>query len=150
MLFSSWLRDSYRFASAARRPTQTSRRQRSSFRPRPEALEDRALLSGYQQTNLVGYKPGFAHFTDSNLNGWGLASMPDGRFVVANTFTTGLATFYSRSGHVLPQTITIPGSASPVLDQALGIGPGGHSTGVVYNPTNNFVISAMAGPPRPG
>ncbi len=79
-----------------------------------------------------------------------MASLPNGSYVVANTFTTGLATFYSSSGHVLPQTITIPGSASPVLDQALGIGPGGHPTGVVYNPTNNFVISAngKSGPAR--
>ena len=38
--------------------------------------------------------------------------MPDGSFVVANTFTTGLATFYDRSGHVLPQTITVPASAA--------------------------------------
>ena len=104
-------------------------------------MEDRCLLSGYQQTNLVGYQSGIAHFTDTNLNGWGMASMPNGSFVVANAFTTGLATFYNSSGHVLPQTITIPGSASPAIDQALGIGPGGHPTGVVYNPTNNFVIS---------
>jgi uncharacterized protein (TIGR03118 family) len=106
-----------------------------------EAVEDRCLLSGYQQTNLVGYKTGFAPLTDTNLNGWGMASMPDGSFVVSNTFTTGLATFYSSSGQVLPQTITIPGSASPAIDQALGIGPGGHPTGVVYNPTNKFMIS---------
>ena len=63
----------------------------------------------------MGYKPGIAHFTDSNLNGWGMASMPDGSFVVANTFTTGLATFYNRSGHVLPQTITVPASASAAV-----------------------------------
>jgi uncharacterized protein (TIGR03118 family) len=136
MLFSSWLRNSKRSASAARRRTQTSPRQRGSFRPRPEALEDRSLLSGYQQTNLVGYESGFGRFTDSNLNGWGMASMPDGSFVVANTFTTGLATFYNRSGHVLPKTITIPASA------AQPFGPVGHPTGVVYNPTSDFVISA--------
>ncbi len=150
MLFFSWLRNSKRRTPAERRRTQTSPRQRTSFRPRPEALEDRWLLSGYQQTNLVGYEHGIAYFTDPNLNGWGMASMPDGSFVVANTFTTGLATFYSSSGHVLPETITIPGSASPVLDQALGIGPGGHPTGVVYNPTNNFVISAHGRSARPG
>ena len=61
MLFSSWLRNSYRSAPRARRRTQTSHRQRASFRPRPDALEDRSLLSGYQQSNLVGYKPGIAH-----------------------------------------------------------------------------------------
>ena len=111
MLFSSWLRNSNR--SGPRRRTQTSPRRRASFRPRPERWKTASLLSGYQQTNLVGYKPGIAHLTDANLNGWGMASMPNGSFVVANTFTTGLATFYSSSGHVLPQTITIPGSASP-------------------------------------
>jgi uncharacterized protein (TIGR03118 family) len=101
-----------------------------------EAIEDRCLLSGYQQTNLVGYKPGVAHFTDPNLNGWGMTSMPDGSFVVANPFNTGLATFYDRSGHVLPQAITVPPSA------AHPFGLVGQPTGVVYNPTSDFVISA--------
>jgi uncharacterized protein (TIGR03118 family) len=58
---------------------------------------------------------------------------------VANAFTTGKATFYTASGHVLPQTITVPGSATG--SAALGLGAGGHPTGVVYNPTSNFVIS---------
>ena len=57
MLFSSWLRSRKRSAPGGPR-TQTSCRQRASFRPRPEWLEDRRLLSGYQRTNLVGYKPG--------------------------------------------------------------------------------------------
>ena len=140
MLFSSWLRNSKRSAPRRRR-TQTSPRQRASFRPRPEALEDRCLLSGYQQTNLVGYKPGIAHFTDPNLNGWGMASLPDGSFVVANTFTTGLATFYSTLRPRAPADDHRPGVGIAGLDQALGIGPGGHPTGVVYNPTNDFVIS---------
>jgi hypothetical protein len=65
-----------------------------------------------------------------------MASMPDGSFVVANTFTTGLATFYDSSGHVLPRTITVPASA------AQPFGPVGQPTGVVYNPTSAFVISA--------
>ena len=115
MLFSSWLRNWNRSAPATRR-TQTSSRPRARFRPRMEAIEDRCLLSGYQQTNLVGYQTGIGRFTDTNSNGWGIASMPDGSFVVSNTFTTGLATFYSSSGRVLPQTITIPGSASPAID----------------------------------
>jgi uncharacterized protein (TIGR03118 family) len=107
------------------------------FRPRvQEALEDRCLLSGYQQTNLAGYQPGTAHFTDPNLNGWGMVGMPDGSFCVANPFSTGLATFYDRSGHVLPQAITVPASA------AQPFGPVGEPTGVVYNPTSDFVISA--------
>jgi uncharacterized protein (TIGR03118 family) len=100
-----------------------------------ERLEDRALLSGYQQINLTGYLPGMAHFTDSSLNGWGMVTMPDGSFAVANTFSTGLVTFYDRSGHVLPQTISVPASASQPF------GPVGHPTGVVYNTTSDFAIS---------
>jgi uncharacterized protein (TIGR03118 family) len=135
MLFSSWLRNPYRSALAPHRPRQTTPRDRASFRPLPEALEDRRLKSGYLQTNLVGYKPGVAHVTDSNLNGWGMASLPNGSFAVANTFTTGLATIYNRSGHPL-QTITVPASASE------SPGSVSHPTGVVYNSTKNFVISA--------
>ena len=136
MLFSSWLGNSKGSGPAARRRTRTSHRQRASFRPRVQALEDRSSLSGYQQSNLVGYKPGIAHASDANLNGWGMVSMPDGSFVVANAFTTGLATFYNRSGHVLSRTITVPASASEPP------GSVGHPTGVVYNPTKDFVISA--------
>jgi uncharacterized protein (TIGR03118 family) len=102
--------------------------------------------SGFQQINLVGNQPGMAHFTDSNLNGWGMTSMPDGSFCVANTFTTGVAAFYDRSGHVLPLTITVPVEAqeSAFLSAALNQNIStvyGHPTGVVYNPTNDFVIT---------
>jgi uncharacterized protein (TIGR03118 family) len=102
-------------------------------------LEDRTVPSGYQQINLVGYQPGMGHFTDPNLNGWGMTSMPDGSFAVSNAFTTGLATFYDRSGHVLPQTIAVPSSAVQTLFGPPG--SPGHPTGVVYNPTSDFVIS---------
>jgi uncharacterized protein (TIGR03118 family) len=109
-------------------------------------LEDRTVPSGYQQINLVSNQPGIAHFTDSNLNGWGMTSMPDGSFCTANAFTTGLATFYDRSGHVLPQTITVPVEAqeSAFLSAALKVDIStvhGHPTGVVFNPTNDFVIT---------
>jgi uncharacterized protein (TIGR03118 family) len=106
------------------------------FHPHIQLLEDRRMLSGYQQINLVGYQSGMGHFTDSNLNGWGMTSMPDGSFCVANPFSTGQATFYNRSGHVLPQTINVPASA------AQPFGPVGQPAGVVYNPTSDFVISA--------
>jgi uncharacterized protein (TIGR03118 family) len=99
-----------------------------------ERLEDRALLSGYQQINLVGYQAGMAPHTDPNLNGWGMDYAPGGPFCVADN-ATGVATFYDRAGQVLPQVVTIPAAPSHPL------GPVGRPTGVVYNPTADFVIS---------
>jgi uncharacterized protein (TIGR03118 family) len=112
-------------------------------------LEDRTVPSGFQQINLTSLQPGLGHFTDTNLNGWGMASLPDGDFVVANAFTTGLATFYDRSGHVLPETIAVPVEApeSGVLAAVTGQPIStqyGHPTGVVYNPTKDFVIANPA------
>jgi uncharacterized protein (TIGR03118 family) len=98
------------------------------------SLEERCLLSGYQQVNLVGNHPGLARRTDPNLNGWGMDSAPNGPFCVADT-ATGVATFYTRGGQPLPQVITIP--AAPALPP----GTPGSPTGVVYNPTSEFVIS---------
>jgi uncharacterized protein (TIGR03118 family) len=100
-----------------------------------EPLEERSLLSGYQQLNLVGYQPGMARYTDPNLNGWGLAFAPDGPFCVANT-ATGTATFYDAQGKPLPLVVTVPAAPSQPL------GPIGSPTGVAYNPTSDFVISA--------
>jgi uncharacterized protein (TIGR03118 family) len=88
-------------------------------------------LAQYLQVNMVGYKKGMGRYTDPNLNGWGLAFSPDGPFCVANT-STGVATFYDRSGRPLPLVVTIP--------SASGSGTGS-PTGLVYNPTSEFVIS---------
>jgi uncharacterized protein (TIGR03118 family) len=133
-----WL-ENFRSALAPGRDQRRRPRRPASHRPNLEVLEGRIVLSGYQQTNLVGYQPRLGHFTDPNLNGWGMTSLPDGSFCVANAFSTGLATFYDRSGHVLPQTITVPGSAAG--SAALGLPSVGHPTGVVHNPTNDFVIT---------
>ena len=122
MLFSSWLRNSKRSAPAARRRTPTSPRQRASFRPRPEALEDRCLLSGYQQTNLVGYKPGIAHVHRLQLERLGHGVHAE------RVFRCGQHVHH-RAGHVLqqlrpraPADDHHAGSASAGLDQALGSG----------------------------
>jgi uncharacterized protein (TIGR03118 family) len=147
MLFSSWLRNGRRSAPAARRRSQTSPRQPASFRPRLEALEDRRTPStGYVQTNLASYQPGLGRFTDPKLNGWGMTSLPNGTFVVANAFSNGTATSYTHSGNERPLKITVPVEAaesavlSLVTKQTIST-QFGHPTGVVYNPTNNFVIS---------
>src|SRR6516162_4396491 len=104
MSIHSWLRN-VRSALAPGRGHRRRPRRPATHRPRLEVLEDRTVPSGYQQINLVSNQPGVGHFTDSNLNGWGMASLPQavgnipqGSFVVANAFTTGLATFYDRSG----------------------------------------------------
>jgi uncharacterized protein (TIGR03118 family) len=100
-----------------------------------ERLDDRCLLSaGYQQINLVSYQPGMSRHTDPNLNGWGLDFAPDGPFCVANT-STGVATFYNHEGKTAAPPVTIPPAA---IDPP---GTLGSPTGVVYNPTSDFVIS---------
>ena len=100
MLFSSWLRNWKRSAPAARRRTQTSPRQRASFRPRLEAIEDRCLMStAIVQTNLVSDDTQFtpAQVQDPNLvNPWGLAASPTGEWWVANE-GTGTSTLYNTS-----------------------------------------------------
>jgi uncharacterized protein (TIGR03118 family) len=101
-----------------------------------ERLEDRwSPSAGYNQLNLTGYQPGMGRYSDPNLNGWGMAETPDGSFCVANA-STGTATFYNHQGEPLPRVITIP----PAPSQPFG--PIGSPTGVVYNPTSQFVISA--------
>jgi uncharacterized protein (TIGR03118 family) len=91
----------------------------------------------YEQTNLVGYlNSQGARFVDPNLNGWGMDFAPNGDLCVANT-ATGVATFYNpHSGKPQKLIITIPAGANARF------GPVGSPTGVVYNPTRDFVISA--------
>jgi uncharacterized protein (TIGR03118 family) len=126
MVFRLWI------TSRSKRPVRPPRRR---TRLELELLEDRLVLSGYQQLNLVGFQPGMARHTDPNLNGWGFDHTPDGPYCVANT-ATGVATFYDAAGHVLPLVVTIPAAPSQPF------GPIGSPTGVVYNPTSDFVISA--------
>jgi uncharacterized protein (TIGR03118 family) len=115
---------------------QPIRRRTTTVRLMLEPLEDRAVPSaGYQQINLTGFQPGMAPHTDPNLNGWGLAFAPDGPFFVADT-STGVATVYNHNGKPLPLVITIPAAPS------LPAGTLGSPTGIVYNPTSDFVISA--------
>jgi uncharacterized protein (TIGR03118 family) len=101
--------------------------------PRLELLEDRTVPSGYQQINLVGEVPGVAPQTDPNLDGWGMAAIPNG-YVVADT-AFGVATFYDAQGKVLPGVVTIPPAPSQPLELH------GVPRGLEYNPTSEFVIS---------
>jgi uncharacterized protein (TIGR03118 family) len=135
MLRLSWLRLRGRAAG----PTRAEQRPRETASParlRVEPLEDRCVpSSGYQQINLTGYQPGMGRFTDPHLNGWGMDHTPDGPFAVANT-STGTITFYDAHGRPLPTVVSVPAApGQPVF-------PVGSPTGLVYNPTSDFVISA--------
>ena len=134
MSFHSWLQI-VRSALARGRGHRRRPRRPARHRPRLELLEDRTVPSGYQQFNLVSFQAGLGLSTDPNLNGWGMTSLPGGVFVVANPFSTGVATSYDTSGHVLPLTITVP------VSSAHPFGMVGEPTGVVYNPTSEFVIT---------
>jgi uncharacterized protein (TIGR03118 family) len=147
MSFHRWLQNLNSALAPGRGHLRRPRRP-ATHRPRLEVLEDRTVPSGYQQINLTSDQAGVRLFTDSNLNGWGMTSLPNGSFVVANTFSTGLATFFSSSGRVLPMTITVPVEAqeSAYLSAALKVDIStqyGHPTGVVYNPTKAFVITNL-------
>ena len=132
MLFSSWLRNGKRSAPAARRRTQTFPRQRASFRPRLEALEDRLVPSStILQTNLVSDVPGLAQVQDTNLvNPWGLAASPTGAWWVANE-GTGTSTLYNTSTSpptVESLVVNIPANTSNPLFPIPN-----SPTGIVYN-----------------
>ncbi len=88
----------------------------------------------FATTGLVSNTPGTAPVTDPNLvNPWGLASGPSTPFWVANN-GTGTLTVYSGDGTPQP-------SGSPLVVQ---VPPAGSAapTGLVFNSTNGFPISA--------
>lgn len=94
--------------------------------------EQHFLLNGFEQTNLVAdlavYKPAFI---DVNLaNAWGIAAAPSGPIWISANHT-GLSTIYNKDGMTLRPPVTIPLPQSPT---------GGSPTGVVFNPTTDFMI----------
>lgn len=87
----------------------------------------------YQQHNLVGNLAGAADHTDSNLvNAWGIAFNPTGPVWVANN-GTGTSTLYDGTGTAIPLVVQIPTPTDPA---------GGNPTGIVYNGSTGFVVSA--------
>lgn len=86
--------------------------------------------NAYVQTNLISDIPGVARITDPNLvNPWGMAAGPttplwisDNGMDVSTLYTGGIN---GRIPVVLPLVVSIPGGAP---------------TGVVFNPTKDFVV----------
>jgi uncharacterized protein (TIGR03118 family) len=75
-----------------------------------------------------GFTP--ADNLDPNLvNAWGLAASPTGPWWVAAA-DSGVATVYDGNGAIIPLVVSIPGIPGP-----------GEPTGMVFNPTSEFVIT---------
>ena len=92
-----------------------------------------AAGSVYQQHNLVANVTGTADFTDPNLvNPWGLAFNPFGPAWVADN-GSGVSTLYDGIGTPNSLIVQVP-SATDVT--------GGHPTGIVFNGSTEFVVSA--------
>jgi uncharacterized protein (TIGR03118 family) len=91
----------------------------------------------YRRVNLVSDIAGVARFTDPNLvNSWGLAFSPTSPFWVADN-NGSVATLYNGRGQAFPVgtplVVAIPTPSSPA---------GGAPTGIVFNGTGEFVITA--------
>jgi uncharacterized protein (TIGR03118 family) len=94
-----------------------------------------AAVAQYMEKDLTSYQTGVTRYYDPNLNGWGMAHLPDGTYAVADT-CPGVVTFYDAAGKPLPTVITVPAAPSQPF------GPIGTPAGIVYNSTSDFVISA--------
>jgi uncharacterized protein (TIGR03118 family) len=91
-------------------------------------------LAQYDQFNLVSTNSPSTPNNDPNLiNAWGLASFPSSPWWVSDAFA-GVATLYDHSGTPIPLVVTIPPSSHPLA-------PIGLPTGIIANPTSDFVIS---------
>src|SRR5262245_22196853 len=107
----------------------------------PGAIDESQV---YTRVNLVSDIDGVARFTDPNLvNPWGLAFGPTTPFWVADN-NGGVSTLYNGRGQAFPLAsplvVTIPTPTSPT---------GGTPTGIVFNDTGDFVISANSGSGSP-
>jgi uncharacterized protein (TIGR03118 family) len=84
----------------------------------------------YSQANLVSDINGVARITDPNLvNPWGMAASPTSPLWIADN-GADVSTLYAGGVH---------GSIPQILPLVVHI-PGGAPTGIVFNPTNGFVV----------
>ncbi|HSR65763.1 MAG TPA: TIGR03118 family protein [Xanthomonadaceae bacterium] len=97
--------------------------------------------SHYHRSNLVsdGGVPA-AHVDPNLVNGWGVAFNPYG-FAWVAAADGMVSTLYDGSGNIQPLVVQIP---SPTMSM------GGNPTGIVFNGSNNFVVSrnGLSGPAR--
>jgi uncharacterized protein (TIGR03118 family) len=96
----------------------------------------------YKQTNLVSDLPGLAQREDANLvNPWGVAQNPETGLVWVADNGMGVATVYSPNGRPAPT----PSNPLVVVIPPPGGSTGASApTGLVFNPTEDFVIASAA------
>jgi uncharacterized protein (TIGR03118 family) len=111
----------------------------SAFTTAPVTLAGRADSDdGVHQVNLVSDLPGVAALTDPNLvNAWGLAFGPSTPIWVSNNGTS-TSTLYAGA--------TAPGVPVAAVPLVVRIPGGGAPTGVVFNPTARFDLTAQGKP----
>jgi uncharacterized protein (TIGR03118 family) len=101
----------------------------------PPAVADSAAQhqpTAYRQTNLVSDIPNLAAITDPNLvNPWGLVAGPTTP-IWSNDNGTGVSTLYNGA---------VGGSAPGIVPLVVGV-PGGLDTGIVFNGSTGFTVSA--------
>ncbi len=91
----------------------------------------------YQQKNLVSDLPNVADHLDTNLvNSWGITFPPTGPFWISDN-GAGVSTLYNAGGDPFPLAsplvVTIPPPAGGTISAP---------TGVIFNGTTDFVVSA--------
>jgi len=101
------------------------------------AVSDEHDSQVYTRVNLVSDIDGVARFSDAHLvNPWGLAFGPTSPFWVADN-GGNVSTLYNGRGQAFPVgsplVVTIPAPGAPT---------GGTPTGLVFNSTTNFSVSA--------
>jgi uncharacterized protein (TIGR03118 family) len=101
----------------------------------PVAASAASPGSRYRQTNLISDIPGVARITDPNLvNPWGQAASPASPLWVADN-GANVSTLYSGGiNRSIPQIVPLVVSI-----------PKGAPTGVVFNPTTDFVVHTNKG-----
>lgn len=98
-------------------------------------------LTNYDQVNLVSDEDDEEYeaqrIDETLVNPWGMAVNPNGPIWIAST-GSGKSQVYDKNGAQLIPAVTIPGLGKNT----------GHPTGIVFNPTTDFVISSTGTPGR--
>jgi uncharacterized protein (TIGR03118 family) len=102
--------------------------------------DDVRLSAFYQQTNLVSNIPGLAATTDANaVNTWGITRSATSPWWV-NDNGTGVATVYSGTGTLFPNSTT-PLVVTIPLPTAPGAATASTPTGIVFNNFTGFNVT---------